>query len=53
MTLPSAFKRIELHLARLKEFPAGSARHGYELVAPLDEDGHIDLHGPSILAGRA
>jgi len=43
MTLPSAFKRIELHLARSKEFPVGSARHGYRLVAPLDEDGRIDL----------
>ena len=22
----------------------GSARHGYEFVAPLDNNGHIDLH---------
>jgi hypothetical protein len=42
MTLPAAFKRIELHLARSKEFPSGSAHHGYELVAPLDANGHID-----------
>src|SRR5690606_38747645 len=43
MTLPAAFKRIELHLARSREFPFGSAHHGYELVAPLDAAGHIDL----------
>ncbi|MGX1096584.1 hypothetical protein [Amorphus sp. MBR-141] len=35
-------KRIRLNLARTKEFPNGSARHGYEFFAPLDEDGHID-----------
>ena len=42
MTLPHALKRIRLHLARSKEFPSGSARHGYEFVAPLDAKGHID-----------
>lgn len=36
-------KRIRLHLARSREFPQGSARHGYEFVAPLDAGGHIDL----------
>jgi hypothetical protein len=40
--LPHAFKRIRLELARSKEFPNGSANHGYELVAPLDADAHID-----------
>jgi hypothetical protein len=40
--LPHAFKRIRLELARSKEFPAGSSRHGYEFVAPLDTNGHID-----------
>lgn len=40
--LPHVFKRIRLNLARSKEFPLGSARHGYEFVAPLDENGHID-----------
>jgi len=40
--LPQAFKRIRLELARSKEFPGGSAKHGYELVVPLDADGHID-----------
>lgn len=42
MTLPHSFKRIRLHLARSKEFPTGSARHGYEFVAPLNAEGHID-----------
>jgi hypothetical protein len=35
-------KHIRLHLARSKEFPNGSARHGYDLVAPLDKNGYID-----------
>jgi hypothetical protein len=34
--------KITLNLARTKEFPDGSIRHGYEFVAPLDEAGHID-----------
>jgi hypothetical protein len=34
--------RIRLELARSHEFPEGSARHGYDLVAPLRADGHID-----------
>jgi hypothetical protein len=41
-SLPHEFKRIRLNLARSKEFPTGSTRHGYEFVAPLDADGHID-----------
>jgi hypothetical protein len=28
MTLPHEFKRIRLNLARSKEFPTGSERHG-------------------------
>lgn len=42
-TLPHNFKRIRLNLARSPEFPQGSAQHGYEFVAPLDADGHIDV----------
>jgi hypothetical protein len=42
MTLPHVLKRIRLNLARSKEFPSGSTRHGYEFVAPLDSKGHID-----------
>lgn len=37
-----ALRRIRLHLARSKEFPEGSARHGYEFLAPLDGEGRID-----------
>ena len=42
-TLPHSFKRIRLNLARSKEFPQGSTRHGYEFVAPLDDNSHIDV----------
>lgn len=41
----SALKRIRLNLARSKDHPEGSSRHGYEFVAPLDAAGHIDLEG--------
>jgi len=37
-----ALKLIRLDLARSKDFPNGSTRHGYEIVAPLDRAGHID-----------
>jgi hypothetical protein len=40
--LPHELKRIRLNLARSKEYPQGSQRHGYEFVAPLDAEGHID-----------
>lgn len=40
--LPHGLKRIRLNLARAKEFPNGSARHGYEFIAPLDAESHID-----------
>lgn len=42
-SLPHTFKRIRLNLARSKEFPSGSERHGYEFVVPLDANGHIDI----------
>ena len=42
MTLPHVLKRIRLNLARSREFPSGSTRHGYEFVAPLGSKGHID-----------
>jgi hypothetical protein len=34
--------RILLNLARSREFPDGSSRHGYDFIAPLDREGHID-----------
>ena len=37
-------KRIRLNLARSKDYPSGSSRHGYEFVAPLDAKGRIDSH---------
>ena len=40
--MPPTLKRVMLHLARSKDYPAGSALHGYEFVAPLDSTGHID-----------
>ena len=33
---------IHLRLARDPDFPQGSRAHGYEFVAPLDADGHLD-----------
>jgi hypothetical protein len=42
VTAHHALKHIRLQLARSKEFPSGSVRHGYDLVAPLDAHGHID-----------
>jgi hypothetical protein len=36
-------KRIRLTLARSKDFPNGSGQIGYDLIAPLDDYGHIDL----------
>jgi hypothetical protein len=34
--------QIRLELARTEEFPEGSSDHGYEFVAPLTKDAHID-----------
>ena len=34
--------KIRLELARTHSFPDGSRLRGYELIAPLGEDGHID-----------
>ena len=34
--------KIRIEMARDPEFPEGSARHGYEFVAPLDRKRHID-----------
>lgn len=42
MSGPSKLKKITLHLARTQGFPEGSARHGYDILAPLTDDGRID-----------
>jgi hypothetical protein len=43
MAAQSILRRIRLILARSKEFPEGSFRYGYEIIAPLDHDGYLDL----------
>lgn len=35
-------QRIRLELARNEGFPNGSSKHGYELIAPLNESNHLD-----------
>ena len=40
--MTTIWSRIRLELARSPGFPAGSARHGYVLVLPLDAAGKID-----------
>lgn len=34
--------KIRLELARDHDFPSGSSVHGYEFIAPMDRDAHID-----------
>ncbi len=34
-------RHVHLELARDPDHPAGSARHRYEFIAPLDAEGHI------------
>jgi len=45
MTDTEGLKTIRLNLARTKEFPQGSDRHGYRFTAPLDTDGRLDAEG--------
>jgi hypothetical protein len=42
MSKRSTLSRIVLTLARSKNFPEGSTRVGYEMVAPLTSDGFLD-----------
>lgn len=39
----AGLKAVRLELARSDKYPTGSFRHGYEFVAPLDANRHIDL----------
>jgi hypothetical protein len=43
MTAPpvTTLKRVRLELARDHDHPNGSRRHGYDFIAPIDDDGHI------------
>ena len=43
---------IRLELGRTSGAPQGDSQHGYEFVAPLNRDGHLDIaewadRGPS------
>jgi hypothetical protein len=40
-----SLNRIRLELARTPDFPTGSSWHGYEFIAPLTVDGHVDAKG--------
>ena len=44
--------KVTLHAARSKEFPDGSIRHGFDFVAPLTEDGRIDLEAWKVHRGE-
>lgn len=44
--------RILLNLARDRDHPEGSVRHGYEVVAPLGSDGRLDAHAWSAARDR-
>jgi hypothetical protein len=46
-----SLRRIRLTLARTKAYPDGSARHGYEFIAPLDPTGTIDAEAWKQLRG--
>ncbi|MEO0818197.1 MAG: hypothetical protein AAFX86_12945 [Pseudomonadota bacterium] len=39
---PECFRRIHLELAREPAHPGGDEAHGYDILAPLTEDGHLD-----------
>ena len=41
-TINMQLKRIRLELARTPEFPEGNPKFGYEFIAPLTQDNHID-----------
>ncbi len=43
---------IRLELARDPTHPSGSAGHGYEFVAPLDAEGHIEAEAWRKARGR-
>lgn len=37
-----ALKLIRLELARDEDFPQGSREHGYDITAPVNQDGQLD-----------
>lgn len=40
--LPDNFRHVRLELAREKGHPEGDRGHGYDILMPLTDDGHID-----------
>jgi len=38
-----SLRKIRLELARTRSFPDGSSSRGYEFLAPLTDDGHLDV----------
>lgn len=38
-----ALMKVRLELGRMTGFPDGSSARGYEFVAPLDADGHLEI----------
>ncbi len=45
-------QRVRLELARCPDFPEGSHEHGYDFIAPLNRDGHIDAEAWKLLRDR-
>lgn len=43
MPAHAILNRIHLTLARSKDFPEGSSTYGYDIIAPVDYDGYLDL----------
>lgn len=37
-------QRITLHLGRTAAHPEGSSRDGYDIIAPVDGEGHLDVN---------
>src|SRR4051794_38579517 len=40
---PAKLHRVTLTLARCPEHPDGSSGRGYQIIAPLGPDGHLDV----------
>lgn len=48
----TTLKRVRLELARDHDHPGGSPNHGYDFIAPIDDNGHIDADGWKRLRDR-
>lgn len=42
MALPASIRHIHMELAREKGHPEGERDDGYDILAPLDNEGHLD-----------